>query len=208
LVLVDAEHSGEHHSMAVHVPGVGPWFRRHPRLAVAAALALITGITVLRFSIGDETDATALLYALPISLIALAFGLRAGTATAVVCLLLLVSWVVVAGATIGPLGWASRITPLLFLGILIGRASDVQRDADAVAIRLTVSEVRRRDAAEINDIVVQHLAAAKWRLEQGAVDEALVVLEEAMEAGQGLVCDLLVGLDDARRRHDLQSERA
>jgi signal transduction histidine kinase len=178
---------------------VGPWFARRPALAAGSAVVLIAAITALRFTTGDESDATALLYALPIALVALAFGARAGVSASLGCLLLVISWVVISDASFGPLAWVSRIVPLLLLGILIGHASDAQREADAVATRLAIAEIRQRDAAEINDTIVQHLAAAKWMLERGSCDDAIAAVDEAMRSGQSLVSDLLAGLDDTRR---------
>jgi hypothetical protein len=180
-------------------PFVEPWFRRHPGLAVAAGLALIAGITVVRFGSGDESDAAGLLYALPIALLAITFGLRAGLLAALGCLSLLVTWVLATEASFTPLGWFARVVPLLLLGVLIGRASDGLREAAKVEIRLAVAHARQRDAAEVNDTIVQHLSAAKWMFERGATDEGIGEVEGAITAGQSLVTELLAGLDDARQ---------
>lgn len=182
---------------------IGPWFRRHPRLAVTAAMALFAAISVARFAGGDERDATLLLLVLPVALLALAFGLVAGAVAAVASVGVLTGWVLASEVDLSPLGWASRITPLLLLGVLIGHASDSQRRAEAIAARLAIIEERQREAAEINDTIVQRLAAAKWSFETGNDQEGLDVLESVMEAGQDLVVDLLVGLGadgEGRRR--------
>jgi hypothetical protein len=178
---------------------VEPWFRRYPGLAVAAGLALIAGITIVRFSTGDETDAAGLLYALPIALLAIAFGMHAGLLAALGCLSLLGTWVATTDAAFTPLGWFARVVPLLLLGVLIGRASDGLREAARVATRLAVAQARQRDAAEVNDTIVQHLSAAKWMFERGAHDEGISEVEGAITAGQSLVSELLTGLDDARQ---------
>jgi signal transduction histidine kinase len=192
---------------------LGPWFRRHPGLAVAAALVLFAGIALARFVAGDERDATLLLLVLPVALLALAFGLVAGTAAAAVSVGLLVGWVIASGVELSALGWASRVTPLLLLGVLIGHASDSQRRAEAMAARLAIVEERQREAAEINDTIVQRLAAAKWSLESGNNQAGVEALEEVMEASQNLVVDLLIGLganreDRRRARPDPSSRRA
>jgi glucose-6-phosphate-specific signal transduction histidine kinase len=181
---------------------LGPWFRRHPRLAVVSALVLFVGIAMGRFITGDERDATLLLLVLPVALLALAFGLLAGTAAAVGSVGLLVGWVVQSGVELSALGWLSRVTPLLLLGVLIGHASDAQRRADAVAARLAIIEERQREAAEINDTIVQRLAVAKWSVESGDNQAGVDALEEVMEASQTLVVNLLVGLggDGIERR--------
>jgi hypothetical protein len=187
---------------------VEPWFRRYPGLAVAAALVLIAGITVLRFSAGDETDAAGLLYALPVALLAIAFGLRAGLLAALACLALLVAWVGTTDGAFTPLGWFARVVPLLLLGVLIGRASDGLREAARVATRLAVAQARQRDAAEVNDTIVQHLSAAKWMFERGANDDGITEVEVAITAGQSLVSELLTGLDDARHARPTDGHRA
>jgi hypothetical protein len=125
--------------------------------------------------------------------------LRAGLLTALGCLSLLVTWVGTTDGAFTPLGWFARVVPLLLLGVLIGRASDGLREAARVATRLAVAQARQRDAAEVNDTIVQHLSAAKWMFERGANDEGIGEVEGAITAGQSLVSELLTGLDDARQ---------
>lgn len=173
---------------------LGPWFRRNPHLAIAAAAALFVGVFALRVLTGDERDATGLLFVLPIALVASAFGLRAGAAAAAGAVGLLAAWVAIEGVELTPLGWAARTTPMLLLGVLIGHASDTQRQAEQVATDLAVAEERQREAAEINDTLVQNLAVAKWKLESGDVDGGIEVLDETIHAGEGLVRTLLGGL--------------
>jgi signal transduction histidine kinase len=189
----------------------GPWFHRHPRLAVGAATALFGAVALLRFATGDERDATLLLLVLPIALVALAFGLRAGASAAVASVGLLVAWVVTADVTLSALGWVSRVVPLLLLGILIGHASDSQRRSSAVAARLVLVEERQREAAEINDTIVQNLTVAKWNVESGNLDAGVEALEEVIGASQALVVDLLTGLEisgsERRRSRGVPSRR-
>lgn len=175
-------------------PLFGPWFRRHPRSAAVLSAALFAAVMVLRVVAGDERDATGLLFVLPIALVAQAFGFRAGTFAASAGMGLLALWVVADGVELSVLGWAARMIPLLMLGMLIGHASDVQRHAEALATHLAVAEERQREAAEINDTIVQSLSVAKWKLEAGDVDAGIDVLDETIHAGQGLVASLLGGL--------------
>lgn len=172
----------------------GPWFRRHPHLAVAAATALFAAVVVLRFATGDERDATGLLFVLPIALVAQAFGMRAGAAAALAGTGLLAAWTVVEGIDLSVLGWAARTIPMLLLGVLIGHASDVQRHAESLVTELAVAAERQREAAEINDTLVQNLAVAKWKLESGDIDAGIKVIDETIHAGEGLVGGLLGGL--------------
>lgn len=182
----------------------GPWFRRHPQLAGLVTAALFAAVTAARLLTTNEADATGLLYALPVALAAMAYGRIVGTTAALCAAGLLWAWV--AGhpeAALTPLGWASRIVPLVLLGVLVGAAADAVDDAMAARLELAVAEVRRRDAAEVNDEILQRLAVAKWRLEAGSGDDAAVLLDEAMTQAQNLVSSLLedVALDDRLRVH-------
>jgi len=56
---------------------------------------------------------------------------------------------------------------------------------------LGVAVARHRDAIEINDSVVQALAAAKWALEVGNVQRGLDAVSDALATAQHLVADLL-----------------
>jgi signal transduction histidine kinase len=178
---------------------LGPWFRRHPCLAVASGVLLIGGVSLLQFTTGADGEPVGILYALPVALLALAFGLRAGAIAALSCIAVLLAWVGLTDAWLGPLGWFARMFPLLLLGVLIGHASDVQRQAEVIATRLAISQIRQRNAAEINDTIVQNLVALKWMLERSGAEDGIAALDDAIGAGQALVRDLLCGLDDPRR---------
>lgn len=180
----------------------GPWFRRHPQYAALVIAALFALVTALRLLTTNEADATGLLYALPVALAAMAYGRIVGTTAALCAAGLLWAWV--AGhpeASLTPLGWASRIAPLILLGVLVGMAADAVEDAAATRVALAVAEVRRRDAAEVNDEILQRLTVAKWRLETGSGDAATELLDEVMGQAQQLVSSLLQGddLDDRLR---------
>ena len=190
---------------------IGPWFSRHPCLAAVSAAGLFAAIAAVRFVAGDERDAALLLLVLPIALVALAFGLRAGAVAAVGSITVLVVWVLVADIDLSPLGWAARVTPLVLLGLLIGHASDTQRRAELTAARLAVIEERQREAVEINDTILQRLAVAKWNVESGNKEAGTDALTEVMEASENLVADLLTGLgsdrSDRRRSRSLRQRR-
>jgi hypothetical protein len=74
-----------------------------------------------------------------------------------------------------------------------GTAQDVtdRREAGEVRRELAVAVARHRDAIEINDSVVQALAAAKWALEVGNVERGLDAVSDALGTAQQLVADLL-----------------
>lgn len=177
--------------MDFSAPG-GPWFRRHPELAAFVTVACFVAVTVLRELASSDSDAVGLLYALPVALAAMAFGRVVGSAAALSAAGLLWGWV--AGhpeVSLSALGWASRLVPLILLGVLVGAAADAAEGASRTRTALAVAAVRRRDAAEVNDEILQRLAVAKWRLEGGDPDAAVGLLDEAMSQAQELVSTLL-----------------
>src|SRR5690348_706061 len=95
-----------------------------PRLAVPVAAALFVGITVVRFLIGDVSDAISFLYALPVALIAVTFGASAGVAAAMLAVALFGSWVAFEHPDVHLVGWVSRATVLLLLGVLLGLTAE------------------------------------------------------------------------------------
>lgn len=169
----------------------GPWFRRRPKVAVVVAVTMAAGIFVLRLANANSEDAVAVLYVLPVALVALAFGFRVGLLAGLAGVGLVVGGTLIEGDTFSPLGWATRITPLVLLGTLVGIASDQQRAADERERHWSQVALLQREAAEINDGIVQGLAAAKWLLEAGKVDRGLSTVNETMLTSQALVARLL-----------------
>lgn len=177
--------------MATPLLPTGPWFRRRPRLAVAVASALFAAVFALRLSVSGPADAITVLFVLPVSLIAIAFGLRAGTAAGALAVCLTGAWVAGAGVSLTAVGWAARLVPLLGLGPLIGAASDRLDEAHRHEEELARMFEMQREAAELNDAVVQRLAVAKWMFECGQLDGGLRMLTETMAEAQALVAKLL-----------------
>lgn len=68
-------------------------------------------------------------------------------------------------------------------------------------------EVRRRQALELHDGVVQGLAAAKLQLELGHQQEALAAMEATMAVSKQIITGLLVDADNGFRPDVLQRER-
>lgn len=184
----------DHRGMAaprIDTAAAGPWFRQRPRLALGVSAALFAVVFVVRVSIGGMQDSITLLYVLPVALLAMAFGLRAGVAASVGAVGLIVGWVLLRDVDFTLLAWFSRILPLVLLGVLVGTASDAQNEAEERELELAALEALQRESAEINDTVVQGLAAAKWLLEMGHIDEGIEVLTETMCETQALVAHLL-----------------
>jgi hypothetical protein len=172
-----------------------PWFRRRPVASAVVAGALFVGIFVLRIAVGRPEDVLSLLFTLPIALVAVAFGFRAGVSAGLVGTGLIALWVVLDDVTLSSLGWASRVTPMLLLGGLLGQAVDRLSRAEDEQRHLELAARRQRDAIEINDTIVQGLSAAKWALEAGNEQRALEVVEETLRNGHELVSTLLRDAD-------------
>ncbi len=168
-----------------------PWFAVHPRLALSVAGLSMAAVFVLRLAVAGAEDSIAMLYVLPIALVAFAFGLRAGTVAGLVSVGLLVAWVIIVDESLSPLGWLSRATPLLLLGPLVGASSDRMRAARRSERFAALMALLQRDAAEVNDSVIQGLVATKWLLESGEVERAIALLEATTVTAQELVTRVL-----------------
>ncbi|NIK59165.1 DUF4118 domain-containing protein [Kribbella shirazensis] len=168
-----------------------PWFRRHPRVALTVAGVTFAAILSLRMLVGDPMDAYSMLYALPVALVAITCGLRSGLAAGLLAVGLIVVWVIARDVPLSPMGWASRVVPLLLLGPLLGDASDRLRRADAERRRLEAAALLQREAIEINDSLVQGMVAAKWSLEATNLEGGLRILDDTIGQAQSLVSGLI-----------------
>lgn len=178
-----------------------PWFRDRARWAIAVAISLFVAVFALRLLTGDAEDAVSLLYALPVALVAVAFGRTVGITAGLLAVVLVVTWVLVREVDLTLLGWASRVVPLLLLGGLLGDASDRLARAGAWQLALEAAEQRHREATEINDTLIQGMAATKWALEAGRYNVGLSTLEETLEVGHELVSKLLREADMGPNGH-------
>lgn len=168
-----------------------PWFRQHPTAALVVAGLLFASVWAVRLADGDAVDASMLLFTLPVALIAVAFGRRAGVAAGALAVLMVVTWVLATGTDLGPVGWIARCLPELLLGFLLGDASDRLRRAEGERRKLESGALLYREAIEINDSLVQGMAAARWALEAGRPDDGLKTLETTIGQAQDLVSDLI-----------------
>lgn len=173
----------------------GPWFVERPRVTVLTAAALFVANGALLGASGPNSDVSALLFCLPIALLAAAFGLRGGLGAGAISVAMLVAMSVVHGPAYTPLGLASRIVPLLLLGLLLGDALDRLRRAEAQRLRLVEAERRHREAVQLNDTIVQSLSAAKWALEGADLEAGLDIVTETLGQSQQLVSDLIRGAE-------------
>lgn len=178
-------------SLASGDPASVPWFGLHRSWATAVAAALFAIVFAARLMVSGVEEPISLFYVLPIALVAMAWGLRGGLVSASVGLALVVAWTAIDDVTLTPLGWAIRILSLGLLGLLVGRAADELEEARRTERELVATQQREREAAEINDSIIQGLVAAKWLLESGEQERSLVYLTESIERTQALVVDLL-----------------
>jgi len=178
--------------MSFSLPHSGqPWFYRWPSLTVAVAVVLYVAIFVLRMTTGTPAEATMLFFVLPISLVALAFGMWWGLTGGLIAIGLVVVWAVTEHVELSAVGWLTRALPMLLLGGLVGRAADRLRTSEAARAALDAAAHWHRQAVEINDSIVQGLSAAKWSLEAGRSDRALQTVTETLDTAQTLVSQLL-----------------
>lgn len=167
-----------------------PWFHRRPGLTVAVAAALYLVVLVLRWLVAGPEPIT-LLFCFPIALLAVAFGLRAGLLAGLGGIALVATWASVGGVELSFWGWVTRAAPMLLLGGLLGHAADQLRRSEAERNRLIAAAQRHRDAVDVNDRVVQELAAAKWALEAGHPERGLDILMNTLDAAQDMVSQML-----------------
>lgn len=168
-----------------------PWFRRHPAAVLAVAGVLFGAVWLVRLLDNDAVDASTLLFTLPVALVAVAFGLRSGLAAGSLAVLMVVVWVLATDTTMSPVGWMARCLPELLLGVLLGHASDQLRRAEAERRKLEAGALLYREAIEINDSLLQGMAAARWALEAGRTEDGLKTLEDTIGQAQDLVSDLI-----------------
>jgi hypothetical protein len=180
-----------------------PWFRRHPALALMVAGVLFALVLSVRMLAESPVDAVSMLYALPVALVATTSGLRAGAAAGLIAVALTVFWAIVRNVSLTPSGWASRVLPLLLLGVLLGHAADRLRIAELGRRRLESAALLHREAIEINDSLVQGMVSAKWLLDAGQMDTGKQILGQTIVRAHDLVSGLISRADMGARTEPL-----
>ncbi|GAA1599283.1 MULTISPECIES: hypothetical protein [Kribbella] len=168
-----------------------PWFRQHPVTALVVAAVLYASVLMLTVFTGKPGDDYFLLYVFPVALIAVTFGLRAGAAAGAAAVALIVVWVAARDVSLTTSGWAARGASMLVLGLVLGRASDRLRRAEVERRQLEAGALLHREAIEINDSLVQGMAAARWSLQAGQLEAGLKILDETLGQAHELVSDLI-----------------
>ncbi|HUY23357.1 MAG TPA: hypothetical protein VMV22_13555 [Acidimicrobiales bacterium] len=190
-----------------------PWYRVRPGTAVAVAVGLFLAVSVLQWFNDGSGQAIAVLYVLPIALLAVTLGARGGLTGATIGFALFAVFEIVhSSGDIDASGWVVRAVGMFVLGWLLGRATDQTTASE----RATLEEQRRRcrledanrryaEALEINDSIIQQIVAAKWMIERGRSDLASETLTETIAQGQRMVAGLLPTRVSPPRSEDVRS---
>jgi PAS domain S-box-containing protein len=104
---------------------------------IGAAALLLAGVFTLGLFEDDPSEAVAVLYTLPIALVAVEFGAIAGACAAAAAVGLFGLWVAVDDIQMGALGFVTRGTGFFLLGGLLGHFS--------TRLRAAYETVRRRE---------------------------------------------------------------
>lgn len=134
-------------------------------VAVSIAASIFVAALSLALLKGAYTDASAGLYVFPVALLAVTFGRSVGVAAGMLGVVLIAVEAIVQDGTLTPIAWVAQALPMLILGALLGDASDRLRWAEIERRRLEAGALLHREAIEINDSLVQGMAAARWSLE-------------------------------------------
>lgn len=77
-------------------------------------------------------------------------------------------------------------------GLRAWKQSEIEKErAEEAAARLWARVVRQREAARLNDTVVQKMVAAKYASQLGDMEMAAEAYAQALETAQGLVADMM-----------------
>lgn len=147
-----------------------------------ASIALFAGVLALVVTVSDPVQAGAVLFVVPIALLALADGLRGGLTGVAIAVLLTVVWATTEDVGLEALGYASRISAFVVIGVLVGRYEDLARRH----VQRTLDE---RYATELQDRVVQSLVLARYALPRD--DDAAEHVEAALDNTRQIISDRL-----------------
>jgi diguanylate cyclase (GGDEF)-like protein/PAS domain S-box-containing protein len=105
------------------------------REAIAAAAVLFIAIFVLRTTVGTLADAISFLYVIPVVVVAIALGMRAGLVAGAVAFGLSSASALIADQPTSAIGYFNRAMVFLFIGALVGRFADQLRSLEAESAR-------------------------------------------------------------------------
>lgn len=172
--------------------GRGLWIGSRLACSLALAGALFVVIAIGQWIIDDPSTAISIAYLIPVAIIALSCGRVAGAGAGVLAVILISTWAISSDTEIGTVGWICRVVPVIALGVLIGDAAERVRVSIEAARHAAHLTVVQRHSAEVGDLVLQQMAAAKWMLEAGQPETAAEVLMATMETAERNVAEILV----------------
>jgi diguanylate cyclase (GGDEF)-like protein/PAS domain S-box-containing protein len=105
------------------------------REAIVVATLLFIAIFVLRTTVGTLADAISFLYVIPVIVVAIALGMRAGLVAGAVAFGLTSASALIADQPTSALGYFNRAVVFLFIGALVGRFADQLRSLEAESAR-------------------------------------------------------------------------
>jgi signal transduction histidine kinase len=143
-------------------------------LGTAATLSLVLFV-LTELNVGSA-DTLTFLYVVPVALIALELGLRAGLGAALAALALIGVWSLTRSSDIGTAGLLTRAGVLLAIGALCGRFADRMRAGRARQQQLLDSSLA---LAELSDPGVLPLVIAREALELSPARGVRVTIEAA-----------------------------
>jgi signal transduction histidine kinase len=150
-------------------------------VVLGAAAVLFVGVFAWRQLDRDAAHALALLYVVPVALVALELGLRAGVAASLLALGLVLLWASTSDAGIGILGVMSHGVVVVSIGAIAGRFSDRmraarEREADLLESGLALARMAEPQAisATLARCAIRLVGAAGARVAIDGVPPATV----------------------------------
>ena len=160
------------------------------RLAVLAAAAVLFAVTfAVRLAIKDPSALVANFYVVPIALLAIEFGTRAGVLGAGLALGLVFAWSALQTVHLGALGYTARGAALLVTGAVVGSFSE----------RLRKDIVERQHAQRDLSLYADELSRANQQLAQ-SVERLEAFAEIARAVGGETDLERVLSLILARAR--------
>ncbi len=111
------DNAGEH-------AGSGRHWAQRPGALIAVAVGLFGGIAALRVVVSSPRDGVGILFVIPIAALAARFGTRGGIVGALVALVLLVITSAVNGESYTTIGYLTRATAFVLVGLVLGLLSE------------------------------------------------------------------------------------
>jgi diguanylate cyclase (GGDEF)-like protein/PAS domain S-box-containing protein len=102
---------------------------------MVVAAVLFAAIFVLRTTVGTLADAISFLYVIPVIVVAIALGMRAGLVAGAIAFGLSSASALIADQPTSALGYLNRAMVFLFIGALVGRFADELRSLEAESNR-------------------------------------------------------------------------